>query len=667
MVSVADFRANLRSLAQMDIGPLQPKAKFTLDQMEYSTNGSASGQYTGTGVTITTQAVSGSLVQEGSFSLKAVTDGTANRSFGRTLSVNLSAYSKIKVWERSSATSDTIQFYLQDGSGNQSRWDITTNASAGTWQQDTLTLASPSSTSGTPANLASITSYGFRDLTASTTYYFDTAAASVGMTIAVRGTNLGSYYRGVSFGGQPLSVNLQAAPTVSAPAANPRIDILTINSSGTLAWVAGTESGSPVAPWSSVPRNVIPIAEVYMKTTMTQILDYEDKDTDANQGYILADVRPFITLAQDPKKGADVASASTMTLGNDGNVFDITGTTTINTISAKPAGECVFLQFDSALTVTDGSNLKLKGNFLTATESALILCSDGANWIEHSRSPVASAITSLTGFPSSFSSQAYKWLRVNSGATAVEFIPPSSAVESSIEENTSSHKIRLVGDTASPGNNKRYGTNSSGTRGWISATGIPLNCQQFTSSGTWTRPTGVDNVYTKVWGAGGGGQGAGSIGGAHPPGFGGSGGGKCEGIIAVTSNVTVTVGTGGAGGAAIGSTTGGTGGTSSFAGTTTCQATGGSGGGASPAGGTGSGGFLNLTGQAAVGNINGAWAADPLLDFAVGGADGEPQTGGTEGEGGPGYGAGGGGGAGKSSAGGADGGAGANGAVIVCY
>src|SRR6185436_9360173 len=83
VISVADFRANLRGLFQMDLAPLRPSAKRVLDEMEYSTDAAATAQYAGTGVTITSQAVSGSLVQEGSYSLKAVTDATANRFFER--------------------------------------------------------------------------------------------------------------------------------------------------------------------------------------------------------------------------------------------------------------------------------------------------------------------------------------------------------------------------------------------------------------------------------------------------------------------------------------------------------------------------------------------------------------------------------------------------------
>jgi len=39
-------------------------------------------------------------------------------------------------------------------------------------------------------------------------------------------------------------------------------------------------------------------------------------------------------------------------------------------------------------------------------------------------------------------------------------------VQNSIEVDTGNHKLQLVGDVASPGNNKYYGTDSTGSKGW---------------------------------------------------------------------------------------------------------------------------------------------------------------------------------------------------------
>lgn len=87
-------------------------------------------------------------------------------------------------------------------------------------------------------------------------------------------------------------------------------------------------------------------------------------------------------------KGADVASvAGAITLGDDGNYFDITGTNAITSITAKTAGTQVVLQFDSTASLVDGSNLKLAGNFQGAAESQIMLVSDGTNWFEVCRQP----------------------------------------------------------------------------------------------------------------------------------------------------------------------------------------------------------------------------------------------------------------------------------------
>ena len=85
-------------------------------------------------------------------------------------------------------------------------------------------------------------------------------------------------------------------------------------------------------------------------------------------------------------KGANVASATTTTLGTDGNFFVSTGTTTITSITVKSAGTVVILDFAGVLTLTDGSNLKLGGNFVTTADDTITLISDGTNWIEMGRS-----------------------------------------------------------------------------------------------------------------------------------------------------------------------------------------------------------------------------------------------------------------------------------------
>jgi hypothetical protein len=82
-----------------------------------------------------------------------------------------------------------------------------------------------------------------------------------------------------------------STPTVTAPVSNPRIDVLTIDSSGTLAWTTGTENASPVAP--TYPSNKLSICELYNVVSETALYDNENQQP--SQGYILNDVRPSVS------------------------------------------------------------------------------------------------------------------------------------------------------------------------------------------------------------------------------------------------------------------------------------------------------------------------------------------------------------------------------------
>jgi len=139
--------------------------------------------------------------------------------------------------------------------------------------------------------------------------------------------------------------------------------------------------------------------------------------------------------------------------------------------------------------------------------------------------------------------------------------------------------------------------------------------QTFTSSGTWTRPSGITKVIMKVQGAGGGGS-------HGTQNSGGGGGGYCEKFLNVSSISTSTITVGAAGAAVASGATGngGDGDSSIWAdGTNTVTAGGGDGGDTTTYvvsdGGTATGGDVNIVGQSTMNTP--AWNSpgDSVLGF----------------------------------------------------
>jgi hypothetical protein len=94
----------------------------------------------------------------------------------------------------------------------------------------------------------------------------------------------------------------------------------------------------------------------------------------------LADQNHF--TAPEVVKGADIASATTLVIGTDGNYFDVTGNRARGHDGA--AGTLFMLQFDSALTITHGSGITLPGaaNITTVAGDRLIGFATAANTVD---------------------------------------------------------------------------------------------------------------------------------------------------------------------------------------------------------------------------------------------------------------------------------------------
>lgn len=131
------------------------------------------------------------------------------------------------------------------------------------------------------------------------------AQSSPNMTVRIGDAEIESYYHQVyNDRSAPLTYAEGDSPTVTAPTSNSRIDILVISgtTAGSLHWLTGVEAGSPSMP--VIPSGTItPVCAVYCKTTMDRILNYEEKDTDATEGYLYKDLRPKIVRLSEPEFG----------------------------------------------------------------------------------------------------------------------------------------------------------------------------------------------------------------------------------------------------------------------------------------------------------------------------------------------------------------------------
>lgn len=137
--------------------------------------------------------------------------------------------------------------------------------------------------------------------------------------------------------------------------------------------------------------------------------------------------------------------------------------------------------------------------------------------------------------------------------------------------------------------------------------GATLRTQTFTSSGSWTAPTGVFAVEVFAVGGGGGGGGGGT--GTTRMGGGGGGGAAIYRMVSVTPGVTytVTIGAGGSGGAP-GANNGSNGGTTSFGSLVTA-----------PGGGGGGHGDTGVGQDGACGGGNGTKHTNPYAPATGGG------------------------------------------------
>ncbi len=121
------------------------------------------------------------------------------------------------------------------------------------------------------------------------------------MKIMIRGRDASGYFRNVYWGNADQRTVLQSgdSPLMSAPAANPRYDIIYATPSGDYRIATGSEAATPNLPALSPSGDTrLPICAVFHKVGETKIVNFEDKDSNSGDGYIAHDLRPFIRYAK---------------------------------------------------------------------------------------------------------------------------------------------------------------------------------------------------------------------------------------------------------------------------------------------------------------------------------------------------------------------------------
>jgi hypothetical protein len=137
---------------------------------------------------------------------------------------------------------------------------------------------------------------------------------------------------------------------------------------------------------TATPRTVVANNVIYGSGTTVEGILIGSASTDCRVSDNV--ITGCVTNVNNGGSSGDVASAASIYLTPAAEVFTITGTTSITSISAASAVESrvVTLIFQGILTFTDGNNLKLAGDFVTTADDTITLACNGTNWYEIARS-----------------------------------------------------------------------------------------------------------------------------------------------------------------------------------------------------------------------------------------------------------------------------------------
>ena len=322
-----------------------------------------------------------------------------------------------------------------------------------------------------------------------------------GMTLYVEP---GNYY----INGTVVAFAGGSSPTITAPVSNPRIDVLSIDPSGTLVIYGGNESASPVPP--AYPSENMIICQIYNRVGETKILDAND----SINGYILYDARPFLERWH-PFFGD----------GSDGNVTISTPTTLTrdmyyNNLSVTSilitAGFRIFVK--GTLNNSSGGLIKNDGNAGSNGGNMGSFTAGGAG--------ATANVGYFSNSPGTAGGQGS-----NTGTGYGGGAAPASAAQGALAKNSNS-------------NTGGAGGTSSGTAGGAggtmgTATGVTTTVgilRSLTTMGIDILPSGATaKILAGMGGTGGGGGSGGNNGGVSGCGGSGGGGGASGGVLFIAA------------------------------------------------------------------------------------------------------------------------------------
>lgn len=125
-------------------------------------------------------------------------------------------------------------------------------------------------------------------------------------------------------------------------------------------------------------------SNILIQASVQNVADLKVSELSEDTSPVLAG--PLATNSNQVRwsQGADIASATSLILGDDGNFFNVTGTTTIDGIGLKGIGTVVILKFSGALTLTNDGvtfDLPASGNITTvAGDRAMFVETNLGGW-----------------------------------------------------------------------------------------------------------------------------------------------------------------------------------------------------------------------------------------------------------------------------------------------